>query len=199
LSLLGRVGRSVTSTVVGHAITLRELFRKPITVMYPEERREQPLGSRNIPVLKVNEQSGLINCTSCGLCERNCPPSVIHIQQAVDPETGKKKPWPERWKLEYDHCMVCNICVEVCPFDALEMADVNELSSYRIEDLTFEKDDLIELWKTSNALRVHDGMAMPTLHPQAGSSRHGPGAEAQGDGPAGADGAAAKPAGVGRG
>lgn len=147
--------------LVGLGVTLREVVRRPITEMYPEVKPEYPPGSRSIPVLKPNEESGLLNCTSCGLCERNCPPTVIHITQAVDPDTGKKKPWPEQFILDYDHCMVCNICIEVCPFDALEMADVCELSAYQVGDLTFDKQALTEIWKTSRSVRIHDGIMMP--------------------------------------
>jgi NADH-quinone oxidoreductase subunit I len=175
---LSRMGRWVSSMWAGLAVTAREGVSRPITVLYPEEKPPYPLGSRSIPTLKVNEESGLLNCTSCGLCERACPPQVIHIEQAVDPASGRKKPWPAQYTLEYDHCMVCNICVEVCPFDALEMADVTELASYQVGSLTFDKDRLADLWKTSHAIRIHDGMAMPEVDPTEGAGLRLPGADA---------------------
>ena len=123
---------------------------------YPEEKPPFERGSRSVPVLKVNEESGLLNCVSCGLCERSCPPSCIEIVQAIGAD-GHRKPWPETFQLDLSHCMVCNLCVEACPFDALEMADVVELSSYQVQDLIFNKEQLAELWKTSRALRVAGG------------------------------------------
>lgn len=168
---LSQLKRWVASMAIGLGITAREGVTRPITILYPEVKPAYPLGSRSIPTLKVNEVSGLLNCTSCGLCERACPPQVIHIEQAVDPESGRKKPWPHQYILEYDHCMVCNICVEVCPFDALEMADVSELSAYRVEDLTFDKDQLADLWKSAHAIRIHDGMTLPAIHPTEGAIR----------------------------
>ncbi len=156
MALLERLWNTGKSMVVGHAITIREMVKKPITVCYPEERVTPERGSRSVPVLKVNEASGLLNCVSCGLCERSCPPSCIEIVQAVD-ANGKKKPWPETFELDLSHCMVCNLCVEACPFDALEMADVLELSTYQVQDLVFNKEQLAELWKTSRALRVAGG------------------------------------------
>ena len=166
--MVRRLVRAARSMVVSHAITLREMLHHPVTVRYPEVRERAPLGSRDVPVLKVNEGNGLLNCTSCGLCERACPTSAIEIVQAVDPVSGRRRSWPETYDLHYDHCMVCNICVEVCPFDALEMAAVPELAAYRIEDLTYDKEDLVDLWKTARSIRIHDGMLMPTRHPQAG-------------------------------
>jgi len=157
------------SLVVSHVITLREMLQRPITVRYPEEKAPPILGARDVPALKINEETGLLNCTSCGLCERACPTRAIEIVQAVEPGTGRRKPWPEQYELHYDHCMVCNVCVEVCPFDALEMAAVAELASYQDRDLTFDKDALVEIWKTSHAIRIHDGMPMPERHPQEGA------------------------------
>lgn len=156
VSLWDRLWRTTKSMAVGHAITIREMFQKPVTVLYPEEKPPFEKGSRSVPVLKVNEESGLLNCVSCGLCERSCPPSCIEIVQAVG-EDGKKRPWPETFDLDLSHCMVCNLCVEACPFDALEMADVVELGSYQVQDLLLDKDQLVELWKTSRAIRVAGG------------------------------------------
>jgi len=156
VALWERLWNTGKSMVVGHAITLREMLHKPVTVCYPEEKPPFEHGSRSVPVLKVNEESGLLNCVSCGLCERSCPPSCIEIVQAVGAD-GKKKPWPETFQLDLSHCMVCNLCIEACPFDALEMADVVELSSYQVQDLIFDKDQLAELWKTSKAVRVAGG------------------------------------------
>ena len=155
MGLLNRLWNTTKGMFIGHSITLHEMFTRPVTVLYPEEKPPFERGSRSVPVLKVNEATGTLNCTSCGLCERSCPPSCIHIEQAV--VDGKRKPWPESFQLDLSHCMVCNLCVEACPFDALEMADVVELSSYQVQDLIFEKQELADLWKTSRALRVANG------------------------------------------
>ncbi len=159
MGTLERLWHTAKSMVVGHAITIDEMFHRPVTVRYPEEKPPFERGSRSVPVLKVNEATGRLNCVSCGLCERSCPPGCIEIVQAVD-ESGRKKSWPESFHLDLSHCMVCNLCVEACPFDALEMADVVELSSYQVQDLRFDQDQLAELWKTSRSLRVADGQKL---------------------------------------
>ena len=173
--------RTAASMVVSHAITLGEMLHRPVTLRYPEEKAPPPLGSRDIPALKINEATGLLNCTACGLCERACPTSAIEIVQAVDSRSGRRLPWPQSYELRYDHCMVCNLCVEACPFDALEMAAVPELGGYRPEELTYGMQDLVELWKTCSAIRIHGGMPLPREHPQEGAGRR-PVAAAEGDG-----------------
>jgi len=170
MSGLRRWSVAAKSLIVSHLITFREMLRRPITVRYPEEKAPPILGARDIPALKINEATGLLNCTACGLCERACPTRAIEIVQAVEPGTGRRKPWPERYELRYDHCMVCNICVEVCPFDALEMAAAAELGAYRVDGLTFDKEALVEIWKTAHAIRIHGGMALPQRHPQEGAA-----------------------------
>lgn len=99
------------------------------TVQYPEERLALPEAFRNFPVLLYEDATGQELCTSCFQCERVCPPQVIHIKQAKDPNTGKPVPAAEEFIIEYDTCMSCGFCAEVCPFDAIKMDHAYELST----------------------------------------------------------------------
>ena len=98
-------------------------------VQYPEERMALPEAFRNMPVLLYDDATGQELCTSCFQCERICPPKVIHITQASDPKTGKPVPAAEEFVIEYDTCMSCGLCAEVCPFDAIKMDHNYELST----------------------------------------------------------------------
>jgi formate hydrogenlyase subunit 6/NADH:ubiquinone oxidoreductase subunit I len=99
------------------------------TVEYPEVRMELPEAYRNMPILLYDDSTGQELCTSCFQCERICPPKVIHITQAKDPSTGKAVPAAEEFVIEYDSCMSCGLCAEVCPFDAIKMDHFYELST----------------------------------------------------------------------
>lgn len=99
------------------------------TVEYPEERMELPEAYRNMPILLYDDATGQELCTSCFQCERICPPKVIHITQAKDPNTGKPVPAAEEFIIEYDSCMSCGYCHEICPFDAIKMDHHYELST----------------------------------------------------------------------
>lgn len=66
-------------------------------------------------------------CTSCMLCVRECPTWCISLDshQEVDPATATlARPRTinvlDDFRIDFSRCMNCNICVEVCPFDALE-------------------------------------------------------------------------------
>lgn len=156
MGVLTDIWRSTRSIMTGHGVTLREFFRKPVTIRYPEERPEYPKGIRGIPALKVNPDTGDVNCTACGLCARSCPVGIITVEPMVGPD-GKKMQYPAVYQLDFTRCLVCNLCVEACPFDSLEMSDFTELSRYKSENLVFDRDDLAEIWKRSRAVRIAGG------------------------------------------
>ena len=65
-------------------------------------------------------------CTSCMLCVRQCPTWCItissHAEQVGEP--GARRPKSvnvlDGFEIDYGLCMYCGICIDVCPFDALE-------------------------------------------------------------------------------
>lgn len=73
-------------------------------------------------------------CTSCMICARECPAWCISIdshtevdQQAPAQQTGRgmrsrTRNVLDRFEIDWSLCMYCGICVEECPFDALEWA-----------------------------------------------------------------------------
>ena len=122
--VIAHFGKSFTSTIDSKDDTMG-MF----TVQYPEERLVLPEAFRNFPILLYDDATGQELCTSCFQCERVCPPQVIHIKQAKDPNTGKPVPAAEEFVIEYDTCMSCGFCAEVCPFDAIKMDHAYELST----------------------------------------------------------------------
>ena len=62
----------------GFKVTLRHLFKKKVTMQYPEEKWVVPEGYRGAPYL-VKDQEGNTKCVSCQLCEFVCPPKAIKI------------------------------------------------------------------------------------------------------------------------
>ena len=65
-------------------------------------------------------------CTSCMICVQECPTWCItvdsHPEQVSEP--GARRPRTvsvlDDFRIDYGLCMYCGICVDVCPFDALE-------------------------------------------------------------------------------
>jgi NADH-quinone oxidoreductase subunit I len=104
------------------------------TVQYPEERDPQIERARSFPFLVydgADAEAGL-RCTACLICEKECPPKCISIEKAADKrldDTGKAQPYPASFNIDISVCMSCQICVEVCPFDAIKMNTEFELST----------------------------------------------------------------------
>ncbi|WP_129626283.1 4Fe-4S binding protein [Candidatus Oscillochloris fontis] len=112
------------------------------TIEYPDERMKLPQAYRNMPVLLYDDETGQELCTACYQCARACPPEVIHITQAKDPNTGKMVPASLEFIIEYDACMSCGLCAEACPFDAIKMDHFYELSTDNRMGLMQRKADL---------------------------------------------------------
>jgi NADH-quinone oxidoreductase subunit I len=99
------------------------------TVQYPEEREEISENYRNFPFLVYDgtDSDAGLRCTSCKICEKECPVQCIYIVQDRD-EKGKPLKHPKVFDIDISTCMSCQICVEVCPFESIKMDSSFELS-----------------------------------------------------------------------
>ncbi|MBI4328117.1 MAG: 4Fe-4S dicluster domain-containing protein [Chloroflexi bacterium] len=115
-----------------------------ITVQYPEERLPVQENARNFPLLVYDgddPEKGL-RCVACKICEKECPPQCIYIVLERDAK-GKPQKRPRIFDLDISVCMSCQICVEVCPFDAIKMDTAYELSDFdRFKSLLLDKQRL---------------------------------------------------------
>jgi NADH-quinone oxidoreductase subunit I len=119
-----------------------------VTVQYPEERLPQKEATRNFPFLVYdgNDWQKGLRCVACLICEKECPPKCIYIvKDAVKKPDyiGKLQFQPKVFDIDVSVCMSCQICVEVCPFDAIKMDVEYELSTGdRFGQLLLHKNDL---------------------------------------------------------
>ena len=134
--------KGAVSLLKGMAITLKTMFLKPVTIQYPDERREMPLRFRGRLVLPVDAEKGGHRCTACQACVRACPNRTLEVTRMTD-ETGKPRPRAAAFRYNLGSCMFCNLCVETCPFFAIVMSDEYELAtddrSSLIRDLAAEE------------------------------------------------------------
>src|SRR4051812_39066158 len=143
-----------TGILKGMAVTARNFvgsyFEKDrlITVQYPEERSPLPENYRNFPFLVFDgdqAEAGL-RCVACKICEKEGPPQCIYIVKSEDKKPdylGKPQFYPAAFDIDISVCMSCQICVEVCPFEAIKMDKVFELSRReRFDALLLRKGEL---------------------------------------------------------
>jgi len=132
------------------------------TVEYPEVKRPVPENARHFPMLIYdgNDPAQGLRCVACKICEKECPPQCIYIILERD-ERGKPMKRPQVFDLDVSVCMSCQICVEVCPFDAIKMDTAFEWSAAdRFGGLLLRREDLAK----SNAYyqQIHPAEAAET-------------------------------------
>jgi len=138
----------------GLAETARNFFGSYVskdrltTIQFPEERAPRIEASRNFPFLVYDGTDPMagLRCVSCLICEKECPPKCIFIEKSTDKKpdaVGKPQFYPSKFNIDVSVCMSCQICVEVCPFDAIKMDNAFELSATsRFDALLFDKHEL---------------------------------------------------------
>ncbi len=152
-SELGHLTRAVARAM---GVTLRNLGRKPVTVMYPDTPRVYPDRFRGVLALTYDKETGEENCIGCRLCEFICPPQVIKVEMRKE----KERNYAKSFTLELYACEFCELCVQVCPTDAIVMMKSFDLATKDRRELLLDKDRLHALgltwepsWATGNKLR----------------------------------------------
>jgi NADH-quinone oxidoreductase subunit I len=131
----------------GMLITIKHLFKKPVTLKYPEETRKYSGIYRGQHVLKRDE-NGAERCTACGLCAVACPAEAITMESA-ERKIGEEKLYREekyasKYEINMLRCIFCGLCEDACPKEAIFLTDRKVDTFYNREDLIYGKDKLVE-------------------------------------------------------
>ncbi len=138
--------KATGETLRGMGVTLKNFFRKPVTVQYPEQLRKLPPRVRGRHVLHRYE-NGLERCIACMLCSGTCPADAIYIEPE---ENNPEKPnsFGERYasvfQVDMLRCIFCGYCQAACPTGAITLESNTILASYTREKMLYNKEDLLE-------------------------------------------------------
>jgi NADH-quinone oxidoreductase subunit I len=134
----------LVDTVRALGTSMRQVFRPPITVQFPDVIRPRAERYRASFAL-LHDEEGDELCIGCLQCERICPSQVIAIKAAgkrESPITGKKRGYADDFTLDMSACIFCELCVQVCPTDAIVMTREQDPPAYSREDLVLTMDKL---------------------------------------------------------
>lgn len=122
----------------GLLITAKYLFRKSITVNYPEEKPFIPPRWRGRIVL-TSDPSGEERCVACYLCQAVCPVQCIDLQ-AENLPNGRRV--ASKFDINFARCIFCGFCEEACPTYSIQLTPDFEMGATVRTDLLYHKEDL---------------------------------------------------------
>ena len=132
--------------VRGLGTTLKQMFEKPVTYQYPEQKREVRPRFRGRHIL-MRYDNGLERCIGCSLCAAACPADAIFVEASENIDEQRYSPG-ERYASTYEinmiRCIFCGYCEDACPTEAIVLGDNYELSFYDRRSAIYTKDMLLE-------------------------------------------------------
>ncbi len=125
--------------LVGMRLTGRYLFKRKVTVQYPEEKTPMSPRFRGLHALR-RYPNGEERCIACKLCEAVCPALAITIDSEVR-EDGSRR--TTRYDIDLVKCIFCGFCEESCPVDSIVETRIHEYHGEKRGDLYMTKDKLL--------------------------------------------------------
>ena len=107
----------------GFWVTFRTMFKKPLTIEYPEVKPEvQPRFHGRHQLNRYED--GLEKCIGCELCAWACPADAIYVEGENNTDPNRLSPGERHakvYQINYLRCIFCGLCIEACPTRALKI------------------------------------------------------------------------------
>jgi len=125
--------------VKGMALTGRHLFRRKITIQFPEEKTPVSPRFRGLHALR-RYPNGEERCIACKLCEAVCPALAITIESEQRSDGTRRT---TRYDIDLTKCIFCGLCEESCPVDSIVETHILEYHGEKRGDLYYTKEMLL--------------------------------------------------------
>ena len=124
----------------GMLLTLKYMFKKPVTINYPFEKGKLSPRFRGEHALR-RYPNGEERCIACKLCEAVCPALAITIESEARDDDSRRT---TRYDIDMTKCIYCGLCEEACPVDAIVQGPNYEFAKETREELFYDKEKLLE-------------------------------------------------------
>ena len=138
----------MTELARGMYVTWRQMFKKKITIQYPEEKTPQSPRFRGLHALR-RYPNGQERCIACKLCEAVCPALAITIESDVGADGTRRT---TRYDIDLFKCIYCGFCEEACPVDAIVETRIHEYHMEARGENIMTKDKLLAVGERFEAM-----------------------------------------------
>ena len=136
-------------------VTWKGMWRRKVTVNYPEEKTPQSVRFRGLHALR-RYPNGEERCIACKLCEAVCPALAITIESDVGNDGTRRT---TRYDIDLFKCIYCGFCEEACPVDAIVETRIHEYHMENRGENIMSKDKLLGIGERYEAMIAADRAA----------------------------------------
>ncbi len=137
----------------GLQVTLLNLFKKKITIFYPEEKSPKSYRFRGLHALRSYD-NGLERCIACKLCESICPALAITIESGRTYDDIRAT---TLYEIDLFKCIYCGLCEESCPVSSIVETTFTDFHFENFEDRIINKKQLL-LFGIKNNLEISNNL-----------------------------------------
>jgi NADH-quinone oxidoreductase subunit I len=130
----------------GLRVTFKHIFRKRVTLEYPEKKKTLPPFFRGRHRLQ-RYADGLERCVGCALCAAVCPSEAIYLEAKENTDehrVSQGERYAEVYEIHLLRCIFCGFCEEACPEDAIVMGPIYELANYSRKSCVVDKSVMLD-------------------------------------------------------
>ncbi|ACV25718.1 NADH-quinone oxidoreductase subunit NuoI [Kangiella koreensis] len=144
MSRIRQIFRSylLTELFRGLRLTWAHMWKRKVTVQYPEEQTPQSPRFRGIHALR-RYPNGEERCIACKLCEAVCPAAAITIEAGPRESDGTRR--TTRYEIDMFKCIYCGFCEESCPVDSIVETRVFDYHFEKRGDNILTKEQLLAI------------------------------------------------------